>query len=393
MLDTRLFGPGAIGPGQHAHDHQGQADHPYRQTAPHAVSIIAAVNPSYPPTYRQRELDQARQALRAGDSAALCGLSGAGKSNALKALAEHSGGVPLIVLDANALIEPTPEALFSALAEALEGPADAGAPLARLRGAVARRLTPPTARLAFIIDRFDAIAATAAGPLRALRDAHKYRLSYAIGLRRPVDAASELAELFFGATLWLGPLSEADAQWTIGRFLERRGLRWNPATVDRLMQLSGRYPSFLRAACEAHATGVELDPVALAAHPAVRARLAEFWGDNPTEDELRACGLAPLPALAQRPGATVSASPFDESKLTAKENQLLGYLRSRTGVVCSKDELIRAVWPEDVVFTQGVRDDALAQLVRRLREKIEDDPARPRFVLTAPGRGYRYVEP
>ena len=72
---------------------------------------------------------------------------------------------------------------------------------------------------------------------------------------------------------------------------------------------------------------------------------------------------------------------------------MLSYLRSRTGVVCSKDELIRAVWPEDVVFTQGVRDDALAQLVRRLREKIEDDPARPRYVLTAPGRGYRYVEP
>ena len=351
------------------------------------------MNPSYPPTYRQRELDLARQALRAGDSVALCGLSGAGKSNALKALVEHASGVPLVMVDANALIEPTAEALFTALADALEAPADAGTPLARLRGAVARRLTAQTGQLAFAIDRFDAVAAAVAGPLRALRDAHKYRLSYAIGLRRPVDATSELAELFFGATVWLGPLSEADAQWTVGRFCERRGLRWNTTTVDRLMHLSGRYPSFLRAACEAHASGVELDPVALAAHPAVRARLAEFWGDKPTDDELRACGLAPLPALAQRPGAAVSASPFDESKLTAKENQLLSYLRSRTGVVCSKDELIRAVWPEDVVFTQGVRDDALAQLVRRLREKIEDDPARPRYVLTAPGRGYRYVEP
>lgn len=351
------------------------------------------MNPSYPPTYRQRELDLARRALRAGDSVSLCGLSGAGKSNALKALAEHAGGVPLVAVDANALIEPTAEALYAALADALEAPGDAGTPLVRLRGAVARQLAAPQGQLALVIDRFDAVAPTTSGPLRALRDVHKYRLSYVIGLRRPVDAASELAELFFGATVWLGPLSGADAEWTIGRFLERRGLRWPPAAIDRLMHLSGRYPSFLRAACEAHAAGVELDPVALAAHPAVRARLGEFWADNPTDDELRACGLAPLPALAQRPGAVVSASPFDENKLTAKENQLLSYLRSRPGGVCSKDELIRAVWPEDVVFTQGVRDDALAQLVRRLREKIEDDPARPRYVLTAPGRGYRYVEP
>jgi DNA-binding winged helix-turn-helix (wHTH) protein len=48
------------------------------------------------------------------------------------------------------------------------------------------------------------------------------------------------------------------------------------------------------------------------------------------------------------------------------------------------------VWPEDRVFERGVRDDSLAQLVRRLREKIEPDPSAPRFILTVPGRGYRF---
>jgi DNA-binding winged helix-turn-helix (wHTH) protein len=82
---------------------------------------------------------------------------------------------------------------------------------------------------------------------------------------------------------------------------------------------------------------------------------------------------------------------FDSSILTAKENLLLNYLRLHPGEVCEKDDLIRAVWPEDRIYEHGIRDDSLAQLVRRLREKIESDPSQPRFIHTVPGRGYRFV--
>lgn len=84
---------------------------------------------------------------------------------------------------------------------------------------------------------------------------------------------------------------------------------------------------------------------------------------------------------------------FDTAALTAKEHHLLRYLQGRPFEVCEKDDVIRAVWSEDRVFERGVRDDSLAQLVRRLREKIEPDPARPRFVQTVSGRGYRFVPP
>lgn len=70
---------------------------------------------------------------------------------------------------------------------------------------------------------------------------------------------------------------------------------------------------------------------------------------------------------------------------------MLQVLRDRPGEVCDKDDLIRAVWPEDKVFESGVRDDSLAQLVRRLREKIEPDAGNPHYIQTVPGRGYRYV--
>ena len=44
-----------------------------------------------------------------------------------------------------------------------------------------------------------------------------------------------------------------------------------------------------------------------------------------------------------------------------------------------------AVWPEDRIYGQGIRDDSLAQLVRRLREKIEPNPSAPNSSKPFPG--------
>ena len=78
--------------------------------------------------------------------------------------------------------------------------------------------------------------------------------------------------------------------------------------------------------------------------------------------------------------------------LTPKEDLLLSYFLERTDKLCTKDELIRAVWPDEVPL-EGVRDDRLAQLVRRLREKIEFDAAEPAYILTVHGKGYQFVQP
>jgi DNA-binding response OmpR family regulator len=84
------------------------------------------------------------------------------------------------------------------------------------------------------------------------------------------------------------------------------------------------------------------------------------------------------------------APQFDTSQFTAKEHQLFDYLFAHPDQVCTKDDLIRAVWSEDQIYEQGVRDDSLAQLVRRLRLKLEPDPSNPRYIHTLPGRGYLF---
>ena len=74
--------------------------------------------------------------------------------------------------------------------------------------------------------------------------------------------------------------------------------------------------------------------------------------------------------------------------LSAKEFALLAYLYERRGEVCSKDDIGIAVWPE---YQEGVYDYQIENLVRRLRAKIESDPADPQLLLTMRGLGYKLV--
>jgi hypothetical protein len=198
---------------------------------------------------------------------------------------------------------------------------------------------------------------------------------------------NELAELFFSATTWLGPLSSSDANWSAWSYADRHNLKWRQEEIDLILELSGKYPSFLRAICEAYEAGVTLKIENLLKSKSVQARLEEFWDDRPIEKDFLNCGLEGLPLLNKSlQGRTVLAP-----HLTAKEQLLLDYLGNHVDQVCDKDDLIRAVWPEDRIFSLGVRDDSLAQLVRRLREKIETDPSSPEKLVTAVGRGYIYI--
>jgi DNA-binding response OmpR family regulator len=176
-------------------------------------------------------------------------------------------------------------------------------------------------------------------------------------------------------------LSADDARWSIRAYAARAGLRWDLTTIDQIMAISGGYPAFLRGVCEAAVSNTPLVPSALRDHPAVKLRLDEFWADAPAPGVLSRCGLSNNPLLQDAQAA------LDDSGLTAKEALLLAALRARPGQLISKDELICAVWPEDQVYELGLRDDSLAQLVRRLRQKVGKDR-----IASVIGRGYRWIK-
>jgi len=71
--------------------------------------------------------------------------------------------------------------------------------------------------------------------------------------------------------------------------------------------------------------------------------------------------------------------------LTGREFDLLVHLMAHPGRAFSREELMRQVWGWEFGDTSTVTVH-----VRRLREKVEDDPARPRRLVTVWGVGYRW---
>jgi len=74
---------------------------------------------------------------------------------------------------------------------------------------------------------------------------------------------------------------------------------------------------------------------------------------------------------------------------TVREFRLLEYLAAHRGRVFTRDQLLDAVWKETAFVTPRSVD----VYVRRLREKIENDPRHPRFLKTLRGIGYRLESP
>lgn len=75
-----------------------------------------------------------------------------------------------------------------------------------------------------------------------------------------------------------------------------------------------------------------------------------------------------------------------ELELTQREFDLLSYLATHAGRAVSRQELMNKVWQYD--YYGDLR--AVDVTVRRLREKLEKDPANPAFILTRRGVGYYF---
>ena len=86
---------------------------------------------------------------------------------------------------------------------------------------------------------------------------------------------------------------------------------------------------------------------------------------------------------ADRHEVTVAGHPVP---LTAVEFRLLAVLLAAGGRVLSRDQLLDAVYGHDEA---DILDRTIDAHVRRLRDKLGDDPDRPRYVATVRGVGYR----
>ena len=97
----------------------------------------------------------------------------------------------------------------------------------------------------------------------------------------------------------------------------------------------------------------------------------------------------PVPYLEVDPAAGVVRVNRKAISLSPKEFLLISYLYDRRGQVCSKDDIGHSVWPE--YTAGGIFDYQIENLVRRLRTRIELDPANPQLLFTVRGLGYKLI--
>lgn len=75
--------------------------------------------------------------------------------------------------------------------------------------------------------------------------------------------------------------------------------------------------------------------------------------------------------------------------LTAREFSILQCLAENLGRVISREHLYEMVWGEDSFGC----DNTIMVHIRHLREKIEDNPTKPQYIITMKGLGYKLVNP
>lgn len=76
----------------------------------------------------------------------------------------------------------------------------------------------------------------------------------------------------------------------------------------------------------------------------------------------------------------------EEITLTSRENSLVKLFLDNPGRIFSKDVLYEMVWSDEIVD-----DNTIMVYINRLRAKLEDDAAHPRYIQTVRRIGYRFV--
>lgn len=306
--------------------------------------------------------------------------------------------------------------------------------------AIEKKLT-----IVLLFDRFEDYVPTVTSEffanLRTLRNRAKFRFSIVFSLNRPLEEVFEptvIADFYeFSAEhlVFLRLYDEMTTSFRVAYMEKVTGKKLAPALLSDILLLTGGHGKLTKLAVEtalAHEMPQANDLAGfLLQQKAIQGALREIWtflspaeqadmleGKFPEShiaEYLERVGLLKeqkiqIPLLEQFIRLTFSVKKVEEEKimfdshtnsirkgsialsdaLTSSEFRLLRYLLQNQDRVVEREELIGAVWA-DMKSTAGITDQAIDQLVFRLRRKIEEDANNPIHLQTVKGRGFRFV--
>ncbi len=291
----------------------------------------------------------------------------------------------------------------------------------------------------FLIDRLDQYTQDLTEQffvnLKILRNRAKYKFACIFALSRPIDllidlsTLSEFYEFLIGNSVFMQIAHPNEPDFRLN-YIETVAGKKNEKAREKLIQLTGGHGKLVKIAYEAILSENESPQdfeKYLLGHRQMRGALTEIWNYlTPEEqhgvkhlhnhnDELKFLELVGLIAdgeitipLFEAYIATIKEEKepfsFQEEQneiykgsvnitdtLTPSEFRLLKHLLIHKGRTSEKEEIINAVWT-DSKTQAGVTDQALDQIVYRLRKKIESDPNNPQYILTVKGKGIKFAE-
>lgn len=305
--------------------------------------------------------------------------------------------------------------------------------------------------LILLFDRFDEYQKIATEEfflnLRSLRSLAKYRFAVIFALSHPLEKVLEASiykefyEFLVGHLVFLPLYDPPGVEFRLSHLEKNVGEKLTPKTKEELLALTGGHGKLTKVGAEAllsspHLGGKKHIEDFLLRQPDVQAVLFEISqtltgqektllqkiaaGQKAEEGEILTFLLnidlikksgqsfqLNIPLLASflkgtsgekdvriyfRPETNeiLKGSQVISDGLTAQEFRLLKFLLENPGKVCEREEIIRAVWP-DTKSAEGVSDEAIDQMIFRLRRKTEEDPKSPHHLQTIKGRGFRFI--
>ncbi len=294
----------------------------------------------------------------------------------------------------------------------------------------------------FLFDRFEEyipmLSAEFFANLRILRNRAKYRFSVVFSLNRPLDDVVEPSlfadfyEFLADNITYLPLLDKPGLDFRISYLEKISGKRIDEKLTNQITTLTAGHGKLTRLCLEAILATSDL-PLAtsqnlksyLLNHKSITGALYEIWSSLlPEEQKILAAnqlvasgylidvgllknGKIAIPLFAdfiltmkQSGNLTIRLdSQTNEIRkgevslsdsLTSSEFKLLMFLLNNQDKILEREEIINAVW-QDTKSQAGVTDQALDQLIFRLRKKIEDDPNNPKHIQTVKGRGIRFT--
>ena len=296
----------------------------------------------------------------------------------------------------------------------------------------------------FLFDRFEEYVPTVSAEfftnLRILRSRGKYHFSVVFSVNRPLedlldpDLLADYYEFIAGKIVIMRLYDKPSSIFWINHIEKITHKKVIESQVKQMLQLTGGHGKLTKLAIESllaqndEVKGLEhfllsqktvkksLRDIWQSLSPAEQADLLENKFEEPEVAEyLEEVGLIKenkiqIPLLAAfisveyaDAAKTLQAISYDEhtntirkgitilsDQLTSSEFRLLKYLLQNEERVIERDELINIVWSGNK-STAGITDQAVDQLVFRVRRKIEEDANHPVHLQTVKGRGFKFA--